>query len=127
MVLHLMTAGGDQHNALAQEIATRLPPRARILQIFNKIDLTGEPARRTAGRSVALSATQGLGIDLLRAELLELVGWQGTAETLFTARERHVQALTQAQAALDRAQAFRRAARSRSSCLPRSCAWRSSS
>lgn len=106
VVLHLMTAGSDQPNALAAEIATRLPPRARVLEVFNKIDLTGAPAQRIAGRSVALSATQGLGIDLLRAELLELVGWQGTAETLFTARERHVQALTHAQAALDRGQAF---------------------
>jgi tRNA modification GTPase len=40
-----------------------------------------------------LSAHEKLGIDLLRAELLRIAGWQQTGESLFLARERHLIAL----------------------------------
>ena len=38
------------------------------------------------------------GIDLLRAELLRIAGWQQTGESLFLARERHLIALRSARA-----------------------------
>ena len=90
--------------SLAKEIRERLPARARIVQVFNKIDLLGLPAKRIPGQAVWLCATTGEGIDYLRAELLELTGWQGASESLFTARERHVQAISLTQEALLRAQ-----------------------
>jgi tRNA modification GTPase len=42
---------------------------------------------------VWLSARDGVGIELLRAALLEIAGWQGGGEGLYLARERHLAAL----------------------------------
>ena len=51
-----------------------------------------------------LSARGGEGVELLRAALLELAGWQGAGESQFIARERHLQALRAASAHLDAAE-----------------------
>ncbi len=50
---------------------------------------------------VYLSAHEHLGIDLLRAELLRIAGWQQTGESLYLARERHLIALRSARKHLD--------------------------
>jgi tRNA modification GTPase len=50
-----------------------------------------------------LSARTGAGIDNLRKLLLELAGWEGQGEGVFTARARHVEALGQARAHLEQA------------------------
>jgi tRNA modification GTPase len=42
---------------------------------------------------IYVSATDRLGMDLLRAELLRVAGWQQTGESRFLARERHLLAL----------------------------------
>jgi tRNA modification GTPase len=67
--------------------------------VHNKTDLAGSGARREqtqAGTSIHLSAKTGAGMDLLRAELLAVAGWQQGAEDLFMARERHLVALRRA-------------------------------
>ncbi len=48
-----------------------------------------------------LSANAHQGIDLLRAELLRIAGWQQTGESLYLARERHLIALRNAREHLD--------------------------
>ena len=50
-----------------------------------------------------LSAKTGQGLDVLRARLLAIAGWQSGAQGLFIARERHVQALRRAQAHMEAA------------------------
>ncbi len=93
-------AGGE---ALDAQIRKRLPAKAKILRVYNKIDLVNLQAKRLAGESIWLSAINGQGIDYLRSELLEQAGWQGASESLFIARERHVQAIASARQALERA------------------------
>lgn len=83
-------------------ILARLPGGLPVLRVFNKIDLTGEPAR-LEGDSVYLSAKSGAGIDLLRQRLLELAGWHQTGEGVFMARTRHLRALEQARRHLEAA------------------------
>jgi tRNA modification GTPase len=81
------------------ELVTRIPQGAKRVFVHNKIDLAeSEPRvrRGEASTSVYLSAKTGEGVDLLRAELLAIVGWQQGAEDLFMARERHLMALRQA-------------------------------
>ena len=51
---------------------------------------------------LALSARSGEGIDLLRQELLRIVGWH-PAEDVFIARERHLRALLAARQHIDAA------------------------
>jgi len=80
-------------------LVERIPPGARRVFVHNKIDLRGSPPslqRDEAYSSVHLSARTGAGLDLLRAELLSIGGWQQGAEGLFMARERHLEALRQA-------------------------------
>jgi tRNA modification GTPase len=85
-------------------VAHRLPPGTPVLRVWNKIDLAGLPPRATAD-AVWISARTGAGLDALRAALLRLAGWQGGGEGLFTARERHLQALREARGHLQAAQA----------------------
>ncbi|QDQ26878.1 tRNA uridine-5-carboxymethylaminomethyl(34) synthesis GTPase MnmE [Chitinimonas arctica] len=80
-------------------ILARLPDALPRLHVFNKIDLTGE----TLGQGeedghpvLRLSAKAGLGLDALRAKLLEMVGWGGSDAGVFLARERHLDAIRRA-------------------------------
>ena len=87
-------------------ILSELPARLKKIIIFNKIDITKRsPAeiQAASGIEVWLSAKTGQGLDLLRNALLRSVGWQSTEEGNFIARERHLQALREADASLNRA------------------------
>lgn len=91
----------DQDDAAAElERFPEAQPRdGRVtLVVHNKIDLRADPARveRHAGLvRIWLSAQYGTGLDLLRAELLQLAGHED-AEGGFSARARHVDALQRA-------------------------------
>lgn len=65
--------------------------------IRNKIDLTGESALlRLADdgqATVAMSVREGEGLELLREHLKACMGFDQTAESSFSARRRHLQAL----------------------------------
>jgi len=87
-------------------ILEKLPQRLPCLRVMNKIDLAGHrPASETVESAplVWLSAKTGAGLELLRAALLEVVGWHSTGEGAFMARARHLQALNQAHGILQRA------------------------
>ena len=81
------------------EMLDRIPQGAKRVFVHNKIDLAGsapEVRRDQASTGIHLSAKTGMGMDLLRAELLSIAGWQQGAEDLYMARERHLVALRQA-------------------------------
>jgi tRNA modification GTPase len=85
-------------------LAARLPAGVPQLRVINKIDLTGaQPHRQTRASTyeIALSAKTGAGVDLLQTAILEAVGWGGSGEGVFMARERHLQALQAAAQHLD--------------------------
>jgi tRNA modification GTPase len=87
-------------------ILAQLPEKVRKIFIFNKIDLSGDPpsARELDGRlEIRVSAKSGAGMEMLRASILQAVGWRPAEEAQFMARERHLRALQQADAALARA------------------------
>ncbi len=134
LFLHDLTRCGEPAYAQADvEIARRLPTGARIVDVYNKDDAaspemwadmdrlqcrlaaTGDDraeadrAALTSGvlrPGLRLSARTGVGIDALRRRLLELAGWHAVPEGAFIARERHVQALRQAQGHLERARGW---------------------
>ena len=90
----------DTDPAPYDDLLASLPPALTRVTVFNKIDLSG----RTPGANadgVAVSALTGAGIDTLRARLKEIAGLDGTAEGLFSARRRHVEALTRALTHID--------------------------
>lgn len=101
VILHLidLTAPDEAAN---QHIAERFPAALPVLRVFNKIDAVGlEP--RVAGNAVYVSAQTHAGLDLLQQTLLRLVGVEHTSDSVFIARERHLQALQAAQEHLQRA------------------------
>jgi tRNA modification GTPase len=99
VVLHLVDATHPVADEEALQEVTRHAGRGvPLLTVLNKIDLAGEPPR-AEGERIWLSAKTGAGLDGLRAALLEVAGWTSSTsgETVFLARERHLQALGLAQ------------------------------
>ena len=98
VILHLLDA--DHGPSRADEaIVANFPAGVPVLRIWNKIDLSGHKPAVDAmedATHVYLSAHEHIGIDLLRAELLRIAGWQQTGESLYLARERHLIALKSA-------------------------------
>ncbi len=87
-------------------ILAELPKSLKTLIIFNKIDLLKRAASEITtriGSEIWLSAKTGEGLELLRGALLRSIGWTGTQEGSFIARERHLQALRETQVSLNRA------------------------
>ena len=69
----------------------------KIISVFNKVDLVdGLKKRNDCDLSAYLSAKTGTGLDSLKQLILESVGYQNQAEGLFSARRRHLAAITQA-------------------------------
>ena len=82
-----------------RKILQRLPSRLPRICVYNKIDLLPAQPKLEALDGeirVYLSAKTGAGLDLLRAQLLRVVGWQPSGEGAFMARERHLSALREA-------------------------------
>ena len=77
-------------------ILNRLPAVLPKIWVHNKIDLNADTPKiemQADEAHIHLSAKTGLGMDLLRAHLLKLAGWQATGEGVFMARTRHLEAL----------------------------------
>lgn len=95
----------NEPDQLWPEFLDQRPDPAKITLIHNKIDLIGAAVgQQTAADgsvSLHLSARSGAGIDLLRDHLKACMGYQQTAESLFSARRRHLEALEEAASYLD--------------------------
>jgi tRNA modification GTPase len=105
VIMHILDA--SRGPTLADEgFVARFPPGVPVLRVWNKIDLSGhKPAveEMEDATHVYLSALDHVGIELLRAELLRIAGWQQTGESLYLARERHLIALQAAALHLENA------------------------
>jgi tRNA modification GTPase len=96
---HVLWVGDirDGVEAIAQAAVDALGTDAPYTLIANKIDLSSTLAGQFgfAGREViALSALQGIGIQLLIARLKSLAGLGSEAAGTFSARRRHLEALS---------------------------------
>ncbi|MGK0271098.1 MAG: tRNA modification GTPase [Cocleimonas sp.] len=84
---------GESHTvASSDNIVKKLPETLPLLIVQNKIDLRQEEAGKR-GEKIYISAKQGLGIDVLKAELKQRMGYQNNGEDVFIARRRHLRAL----------------------------------
>jgi len=105
VILHLLDANLGP-SAADEAIVAAFPAGVPVVRIWNKIDLSGHQPSKDESRDAVhlyLSAHEKVGIDLLRAELLRVAGWQQTGESLYLARERHLIALRAAREHLDMA------------------------
>ena len=88
-----------------QEMNTEwLPDTAINIQVLNKIDISGKKAgvlsNQGETRCVAVSAKKGDGIDALIQTIEDSLLVQGAQDSVFSARQRHVDALSEAHHAL---------------------------
>lgn len=80
---------------LAPEFFSHIPQHIPITYIYNKIDLNDVDIENHDNH-LYISAKHDIGIDKLRDYLLKVIGYKQTTEGVFTARKRHINALTQA-------------------------------
>ncbi|MDO9259806.1 MAG: tRNA uridine-5-carboxymethylaminomethyl(34) synthesis GTPase MnmE [Polaromonas sp.] len=90
---------------IADAITGRLPANTPVIDVWNKSDMAGAEVLAAVSSGVLISAKTGAGLQQLRQQLLQVVGWQAAPEGVFMARERHVRALRQVEAQLARAAA----------------------
>jgi tRNA modification GTPase len=94
---------------IARTIAEKLPKNTAVMDVWNKADMVSPAALAAIPSGMAISAKTGTGLQQLRQQLLQVVGWQAVPEGVFMARERHVRALRRVDAQLARAAAQLRA------------------
>lgn len=92
-------------NIIWPEFMAQLNDPEKVTLVRNKIDLSNEPAGLTqlpnGNLSLGISAATGAGIDALKQHLKDIMGFSETGESGFTARRRHLDALTRAQTYLE--------------------------
>lgn len=101
LVLHLMdVSGGAEISALDQELINKIKDIATkqvpIKIVWNKLDRASSCHKNTQNEFY-VSAKTGLGLEALKQELLSVAGWQPNAEGGILARQRHIEALLEAE------------------------------
>ena len=118
LFLHDLTRRHDPEyfqadHTIQESLAAQLPHGVTVLNVWNKFDLAPDAAtprtHNNTANDIDLSAKTGVGIDQLRAKLLQTAGWQPASEGLYLARARHVQALKRVQCHIEMADAHLRA------------------
>jgi tRNA modification GTPase len=97
----------DIDKALLAKVKEVLPSGVPLITVFNKIDKLSQNQLQLADLQLAISVKNGIGIDQLKQILLKAVGYKDTsAEDVFIARTRHLDAVRQSKAHVDNALAF---------------------
>ncbi|GAA0420487.1 tRNA uridine-5-carboxymethylaminomethyl(34) synthesis GTPase MnmE [Cocleimonas flava] len=95
---------GDTHlSTKSDEIVKKLPQSLPLIVVQNKIDLNAKDAGKEKD-IINISAKYNLGIDILKEELKQRMGYQNNNEGIFIARRRHLQALERTQEFVDNAE-----------------------
>jgi len=87
----------DANDPESDSLLKTLPEHTSLTKIYNKIDLLGrkpEIIEKEEGTEIYLSIKKELGMDLLSQHLKQSVGFDATADNVFIARRRHIEALT---------------------------------
>ncbi|WP_031430333.1 tRNA uridine-5-carboxymethylaminomethyl(34) synthesis GTPase MnmE [Methylomicrobium agile] len=96
----------DAREPDAEAIRRTLPDSIPITEVYNKIDLLGrapETIETTDGTQIYLSIKTGEGMDFLTRHLKQSVGFNDSAEHVFIARRRHLEALDQGRVLIESA------------------------
>ena len=92
----LLLLGDSQTVTNSEEIIKKLPNTLPLIVVQNKIDLDKTEAGLRNDK-IYISAKYNLGIDVLKEELKQRMGYQNNAEDIFIARRRHLKALENTQ------------------------------
>ena len=101
LVVDANSSEADDPFALWPEFLDSTPNPEKVTLIRNKVDLSGEPVEMHSNAdghvTINLCARSGEGLELLREHLKSCMGYSQTAESSFSARRRHLDALRQAE------------------------------
>ena len=103
LVILMVDVNDSGLNDQDQHLLARLSKDSGLIIVQNKIDLCQRLPQcidGKYGKEILLSASQGLGLDLLRKQITCYAGLQDTNEGNFMARRRHVNALENAESAV---------------------------
>jgi tRNA modification GTPase len=107
--LLLYVEAPDAHTAeeaLSAEVVAALPAGRTFLRLVNKADLLAA-ADKVAGPDVLyVSAKTGAGIPELKNAILSRIGWHAGQEDVLISRQRHIDCLMHAEAALKKASLY---------------------
>ncbi len=105
LVVDANSAEAHDPFALWPEFLDSTPNPEKVTLIRNKVDLSGEAVAMHSNAdghvTINLCARSGEGLELLRDHLKNCMGYSQTAESSFSARRRHLDALRQAENYLD--------------------------
>ena len=99
----LLLLGKSQSVEKNEEIVKQLPESLPLIVVQNKIDLDETKAGKRDNK-LFISAKYGLGIDVLKEELKQQMGYQSNGEDVFIARRRHLKALENTKRLVDNAE-----------------------
>ena len=89
--------------ALYAQVVAALPAGCTSLRLVNKADLLGAAISATEPETLFISAKTGAGIPDLKKVILSRIGWRAGQEDVLISRQRHIDCLMHAEAALDKA------------------------
>jgi tRNA modification GTPase len=95
-VLYVVDSGSPLTAKELQADLATLPTDTPVTLIYNKLDLAKQEPPLKNIATLRLSALTGEGLPQLRSHLRECMGLQESSTTTFTARRRHIEALTRA-------------------------------
>ena len=95
-----------QQNDLKTQILKELPSKCPVLEVINKADLLQESSTITPSEALLISAKTGTGIEQLKQQILELVGWAGPQEGTVLARTRHLDCIERAAVHIEKSEQF---------------------
>jgi len=88
----------QEDQKILQKMQNTVSPHIAMIHVWNKSDVTTYEKIESQMKGLQMSAKTGVGLDALRQQILATVGWQSSSsEGLFMARQRHLQALQEAQ------------------------------
>ena len=87
-------------------VMAELPSGCASLRLCNKADLLPESSGAQETDVLHVSAKTGAGIPQLKSAILNCVGWQAGQEDVLISRQRHIDCLVRAEAALNQASLF---------------------
>jgi len=89
--------------ALSAEVMAALPAGCTFLRLVNKADLLSATDKAAGPDMLYISAKTGAGIPDLKSAILSSIGWQAGQEGVLISRQRHIDCLMHAEAALNKA------------------------
>jgi tRNA modification GTPase len=92
LLLDATTGCTEEENRIIASFPADIPH----LLIFNKADLMPPALEDNSKDRIYISAKTGKGIEILRENVLQAIGWRNQESGTFIARERHLIALNQA-------------------------------